>query len=135
MGAQHATYFPTEVWPMIKVAKDDLRKLSENWEWKNSDLKLGQCGNQSILVSQIMSTGIYRPFVSDRVISKNQSFLKSFHGVDDHMDIGRFGPDNLFDENADGDSICNDGAGAAGINMMLTNQGHAQPVLCNVSAL
>jgi hypothetical protein len=42
---------------------------------------------------------------------------------------------NLFDENADGDSICNGGAGAAGINMMLTNQGHVQPVLCNNSAL
>ena len=65
MGAQHATYFPTEVWSMIKVAKDDLWKLSENWEWKNSDLKLGQCGNQIILVSQIMSTGIDRPYVSD----------------------------------------------------------------------
>ena len=45
-----------------------------------------------------MSTGIYRPYVSDRVIRKNQAFLKSLHGVDDHMDIERFGPDNLFEE-------------------------------------
>jgi hypothetical protein len=69
MGDQHASYFPTEVWLIIKVAKDLLRKLSENWKWKNSNLKLGKCENPSILVSQIMSTGIYRPNVSDGVIS------------------------------------------------------------------
>ena len=36
---------------------------------------------------------------------------------------------------ADSDIIGNGGASAAGINMMLTNQGHVQPVLCNNSAL
>ena len=98
MGAQHATYFPTEVWAMIKAAKDDLKELAENWKWKESDLKLGQCGNPSLLVNQIMSTGIYSPHVSDSVIRKNQTFLKTYHGVDAHMDFGRYGPDDLFDE-------------------------------------
>ena len=38
------------------------------------------------------------PHVSDNVIRRNQTFLKSFHGVDPHLDIGRHGPENLFDE-------------------------------------
>ena len=98
LSAQHSQYFPTQIWSVIKSAKAKLRSLSENWSWEDSNLKLGQCGNPSVLVNQIMSTGIYRPYVSDSVIRRNQSFLKSFHGVDPHMDIGRFGPDNLFDE-------------------------------------
>jgi hypothetical protein len=40
----------------------------------------------------------------------------------------------LSDGNAYGDNSGNGGAGAAGINMKLSNQGHIQPVLCNVSA-
>ena len=32
------------------------------------------------------------------MIRRNQTFLKSFHGVDPHLDIGRHGPENLFDE-------------------------------------
>ena len=83
---------------MIKAAKYDLKELAENWKWKESDLKLGQCGNPSLLVNQIMSTGIYSPHVSDSVIRKNQTFLKTYHGVDAHMDFGRYGPDDLFDE-------------------------------------
>ena len=99
LSAQHASYFPTEVWSVIKAAKEHLRSLSENWNWEDKDLKLGQCGNPNKLVNEIMTTGTYKPHVSDSVIRKHQTFLKSFHGVDPHMDIGRFGPDNLFDEN------------------------------------
>ena len=32
------------------------------------------------------------------MLSERISFLKAFHGVDPHLDIGRFGPENLFDE-------------------------------------
>ena len=64
----------------------------------DKELKLGQCGNPSALVNQIMATETYRPHISNSVIRKNQKFLKSFHGVDPHMDIGRYGPEHLFDE-------------------------------------
>ena len=98
LSAQHANYFPTQVWSAIIAAKEELKKLSEQWEWVDKDLKLGQCGNPSVLVNQIMTSKKYTPHVSDSVIRKNQSFLKAFHGVDPHLDIGRFGPENLFDE-------------------------------------
>ena len=45
-----------------------------------------------------MEKHLYQPYVSDKVIRRNQTFLKSFHGVDPHLDIGRHGPENLFDE-------------------------------------
>ena len=45
-----------------------------------------------------MSKHVYQPHVSDSVIRRNQTFLKAFHGVDPHLDIGRYGPENLFDE-------------------------------------
>ena len=40
-----------------------------------------------------------------------------------------------YDENADGNNIGSGGASATGINRMLTNHGHVQPVLCSNSAL
>ena len=98
LSAQHANFFPTEVWSVITAAKEKLRKLTTKWEWEDKFLKLGQCGNPSILVNEIMTRQTYTPHVSDNVIRKNQSFLKTFHGVDPYMDIGRYGPENLFDE-------------------------------------
>ena len=99
LGAQHTKYFPTEVWALINLAKDKLKNLSENWKWQETELKLGQCGIPSYLVDTILSSGVYKPFISDSVIRKKQTFLKTFHEVDFHVDFGRFGPDDLFDEN------------------------------------
>ena len=44
LTAQHAQYFPTQVWSDINSAKSKLRSLAEAWEWLDEDLKLGQCG-------------------------------------------------------------------------------------------
>ena len=98
LTAQHSQYFPTQVWSEINSAKEKLRNLSEKWEWLDQELKLGQCGNPRLLLERIMTKHVYQPHVSDNVIRRNQSFLKSFHGVDPHLDIGRYGPENLFDE-------------------------------------
>ena len=84
--------------PAKKVATEELRNLSEQWEWVYEELKLGQWGNPSILLERITTKHVYQPHVSDNVIRRNQTFLKSFHGVDPHLDIGRYGPENLFDE-------------------------------------
>ena len=112
LGAQHTKYFPTEVWALINLAKDKLKNLSENWKWQETELKLGQCGIPSYLVDTILSSGVYKPFISDSVIRKNQTFLKTFHEVDFHVDFGRFGPDDLFDEN---DQIVIDLAGETSV--------------------
>ena len=42
LSAQHAQYFPTQVWTEINSAKEKLRDLSENWKWLDEELKLGQ---------------------------------------------------------------------------------------------
>ena len=65
-------------------------------------------------------------------VIKNGLETKRICGLDMHLYIHMSLVPN---ENADGDSIGNGGAGAAGINRMLTNHGHVQPVLCNSSAL
>ena len=61
-----------------------------------------------------MKNEVYKPFVSDIVIKKKQTFLKSFHGVEPHLEFGR--PDNLFDEN---DQIVIDLAGEIKLSMFL----------------
>ena len=76
LTAQHSQYFPTQVWSEINSAKEKLRNLSEQWEWVDEELKLGQCGNPSILLERIMTKHVYQPHVSDNVIKRNQTFSK-----------------------------------------------------------
>ena len=118
LTAQHSQYFPTQVWSEINTAKEKLQNLSEQWEWEDKELKLGQCGNPKVLVESIMTKHVYQPHVSDSEIRKNQSFLKAFHGVDPHLDIGRYGPENMFDED---DQIVIDLAGEMKVEN-ITNQ-------------
>ena len=70
-----------------------------------------------------MTSKKYTPHVSDSVIRKNQSFLKAFHGVDPHLDIGRFGPENLFDEE---DKIVIDLAGQMELEKVSVRRGEEE---------
>ena len=54
--------------------------------------------------------------MSDSIIKSDHTFLKSFHGVEPHLEFGRYGPDTLFDED---DQIVIDLAGEIKLSMFL----------------
>ena len=98
LAAQHSKFFPTQVWKSILKAKSEIKSLSENWIWGDQDLVYAQCGKPKEHIDRMMEEKRYIPYVSDNTIKRNQQHLKEFHGVEPHLEIGRFGVENLFED-------------------------------------
>ena len=78
----------------VDFAKNELEKLSESWTWNDSKLRLAGIGTPKTLISNIMSSGTYEPYVPLSSIRKNKikPFEELLAGVDD--DIGLFDEEN-----------------------------------------
>ena len=101
LAAQHSKYFPSQVWSFILEAKSKIKSLSENWVWSEVELKFAQCGKPKEHLDRMINEKKYIPFVSDRTIQRNQTKLREFHGVESHLEIGRFGVEDLFEDEND----------------------------------
>ena len=73
MEVQHASHFPIQAWSRIDTAISELESLSNDWIWKNGNLKMAGIGNPDFLIKDILSDGVFRPFVPDNCIKRNQS--------------------------------------------------------------
>ena len=62
---------------------EELRELKDQWTWKDSNLKFAGIGNPKILISNILRTGIFVPYVPPRVIKKNNPDLAELQENDD----------------------------------------------------
>ena len=70
LEVQHASHLPIQAWPRIDSAKSELQSLSENWIWKDGNLKMAGIGNPDFLIKNILRDGIFRPFVPSGCIKK-----------------------------------------------------------------
>ena len=73
MEVQHAPHFPIQAWSRIDTAISELESLSNDWIWKDSDLKMAGIGNPDFLIKDILSDGVFRPFVPENCIKRSQS--------------------------------------------------------------
>ena len=73
MEVQHASHFPIQAWSRIDTAMSELKSLSNDWIWKDSDLKMAGIGNPDFLIKDILSDGVFRPFVPENCIKRSQS--------------------------------------------------------------
>ena len=70
LEAQHSFHFPVQVWHKISSAKDELTKLSENWAWCQTPLKIGGIGSPSFIVETLSSNGTFTPYVPEGSVRK-----------------------------------------------------------------
>ena len=70
MEVQHASHFPIQAWSRIDTAISELESLSNDWIWKDSDLKMAGIGNPDFLIRDISSYGVFRLFVQENCIKR-----------------------------------------------------------------
>ena len=60
-------------WSRIDTAISELESLSNDWIWKDSDLKMAGIGNPDFLIKDILSYGVFRLFLQENCIKRSQS--------------------------------------------------------------
>ena len=58
---------------IVDAAISELELLSNDWIWKDNDLKMAGIGNLDFLIKDILSDGVFRPFVPENCIKRSQS--------------------------------------------------------------
>ena len=58
---------------IVDAAISELELLSNDWIWKDNDLKMAGIGNLDFLIKDILSDGVFRPFVTENCIKRSQS--------------------------------------------------------------
>ena len=59
------------MWSKIDAAKSEILALSNDWIWKDEELKLAGIGNPDFLIKDILSDGVFRPFVPEGAIKRH----------------------------------------------------------------
>ena len=71
LEAQHSFHFPVQVWHKITSAKDVLSKLSDNWSWCETPLKIGGIGSPRFIIETLKHKGTFTPYVPEGSVRKN----------------------------------------------------------------
>ena len=71
LSVQYAYHFPIQMWSKIDAAKSEILALSNDWIWKDEELKLAGIGNPDFLIKDILSDGVFRPFVPEGAIKRH----------------------------------------------------------------
>ena len=61
------------MWSKIDAAKSEILALSNDWIWKDEELKLAGIGNPDFLIKDILSDGVFRPFVPEGAIKRHNA--------------------------------------------------------------
>lgn len=61
--SQSSHAFPSEIWSRVFEVQSHLQKLGQNWEWKETDLRLACTEAPSEIVKRLVEESSYRPKV------------------------------------------------------------------------
>ena len=100
LEVQHASHFPIQLWTRIDDAKAELRSLSDHWVWKDGNLKMAGIGNPDYLTKDILSDGVFRPYVPSGCIRSKITKVKDSNNLETAGENINDDDDNidLFDE-------------------------------------
>ena len=94
LAVQYAYHFPIQMWSRIDEAKSEILALSNDWIWKDEELKMAGIGNPDALIKDILSDGIFRPFVPEGAIKRHRAKKNDTNDLDnsdnedeDHVDL------------------------------------------------
>ena len=94
LSVQYAYHFPIQMWSKIDAAKSEILALSNDWIWKDEELKLAGIGNPDFLIKDILSDGVFRPFVPEGAIKRHTAKKIDTNDLDtsdnedeDHVDL------------------------------------------------
>ena len=100
LEVQHASHFPIQLWSKIDDAKAELRSLTDHWIWKDGNLKMAGIGNPDFLIKDILSDGVFRPYVPSGCIRSKITKAKDSNNLETAGENINNDDDNidLFDE-------------------------------------
>ena len=82
LAVQYAYHFPIQMWSKIDEAKSEILALSNDWIWKDEELKMAGIGNPDALIKDILSDGIFRPFVPEGAIKRHRAKKNDTNDLD-----------------------------------------------------
>ena len=99
LESQYCDHFPIQVWKRINLAKVELENWAENgWTWSENPLKLSGIGTPQKIITEVLRTGIYTPYVPIGSIRKNLDKVNNLEEILANAGTNKLEDIPLFDE-------------------------------------
>ena len=69
----------------MERTKEEIRKLSESWEWDESKLRLAGIGAPASHIKSLTEGGKFTPYISEGSIRKHRDWLVGKYDVDTYL--------------------------------------------------